>query len=371
MKVAFDARELSLSQPPAGIGRYIQGIFGALPEVESGLDLYALCHNSHAPFPHPDKYHPVDMSDHYFGKWSQTLWEFLSWNRAIDRLKVDLFHSTAHLVPRRGKTPMVLTVHDLTNFLYPRWYRFTNQINRSWNLKRGIKNARKIIAVSEATRRDLCKLFPKSEEKIEVIYEGVDPIFKPYPENSRQELGLGFEEPFILWAGTTSPRKNLPVLLKAFEQLHQQIPDIHLVLLGQRGWKDQEIFDYIQEKRLRKVIHPMGYQPWEALPLFYSASSVFVFPSLYEGFGLPVVEAMACGTPVIASNTSSLPELLPDEQALFDPNNPEELVEKLRWIIGDASVAEGMSEKGLVRAKEFDWRKAARQTLDVYHKALE
>ena len=115
----------------------------------------------------------------------------------------------------------------------------------------------------------------------------------------------------------------------------------------------------------------MGYQPWETLPLFYSASSVFVFPSLYEGFGLPVVEAMACGTPVIASNTSSLPELLPDEQALFDPNNPEELVEKLRWIIGDASVAEGMSEKGLVRAKEFDWKKAAQQTLDVYHKALE
>lgn len=370
MKVAFDARELTLSQPPAGIGRYIHGLFSAMPEAVPELQLTAFCHTPRAPFPVPEAFEPIDVSGRYIGKWTQTAWECFLWGRAAARAGADLIHSTAHLVPGGARVPLVLTVHDLTNFLFPSWYGFTNQVNRSWHLRRGIRKARKIIAVSQATRRDLCRLFPESESKIEVIYEGFDPIFQPHPEVTRQQLGLGFEEPFILWAGTTSPRKNLPLLLNAFERLHARLPDVHLVLLGQRGWKDQAIFDYIRDHRLRPVVHPMGYQPWEMLPLFYSACAVFVFPSFYEGFGLPVVEAMACGAPVLVSNSSSLPELAPEEDTRFDPRNATELTEKLLWVLGRQEVRVTLSRRSLQRAAHFDWKKAARQTAELYRRAL-
>ena len=370
MKIAFDARELTLSQPPAGIGRYIHGLFTAMAEDAGAPQMSALCHDNTAPFPHPDRYQAIDLSSSYIGKWSQLMWEFLRWGKAMDRLSVDLFHSTAHLVPGRMKTPLVLTVHDLTNFLFPSWYRYTNQINRRWNLQRGIRQAKKIIAVSHATRNDLCRLFPQYEAKVEVIHEGPDPIFQPHPEVTRIEIGLEFDNPFILWAGTTSPRKNLPVLLDAFEKIHKKIPEVHLVLLGQRGWKDQTVFDDIRERRMLGVVHPMGYQPWEMLPLFYSACSVFVFPSLYEGFGLPVIEAMACGAAVLAADTSSLPELVTNEDARFDPKDSDQLAEKLCWVLNNSSVREGLQREGLERSRQFSWQRAAKQTIELYEQTL-
>jgi len=370
MKVAFDARELTLSRPPAGIGQYIQGIFSALPEQDDSLQLHAFCHREDTLFPPGERFRAVNLSGKYFGKWSQTAWEYLLWARMIDRMDVDLFHSTAHLVPQQAKTPMVLTVHDLTNFLFPRWYRLTNQLNRSWHLRRGIRQARKIIAVSHSTRQDLCQLFPEAEGKTEVIYEGFDPIFYPRGEVDRKALGLTFQEPFILWVGTTSPRKNLESLLQAFDRVHQQQPDVRLVLIGQRGWKDQSVFDFIHERHLGRFVSALGYQPWEKLPLFYSACTAFVFPSLYEGFGLPVLEAMACGTAVLASRTSSLPELIPDDAALFDPQRPEELAEKLLWLFDNAADRQRLSEQGLERSKRFSWSQAARDTYALYQKAL-
>ena len=370
MKIAFDARELSTAQPPAGIGQYIDGLFSAMHEVSAQTQLYAYRHGSASPLVGAPSLDGADLSDKYFGKWSQTAWELFRWGRHVERSGCDLFHSTAHLIPGAMKRPLVMTVHDATNFLFPGWYRWSNQLNRSWHLRRGIRRAKQLIAVSKATRDDLCRLYPESASKIEVIYEGAESIFVPRADVGREQLGLMFEGPFILWVGTSSPRKNLKGLLAAFERVHEKSPEIQLVLIGKRGWKDHDIFDYAREHHLRSFVHPVGYQPREALPLFYSHCEAFVFPSLYEGFGLPVLEAMACGAPTLASNVSSLPELVPDERMLFDPSRPEEIAEKLLWVLQNPGVREELSAAGIERAKDFSWQKAARETLEVYKQAL-
>lgn len=370
MKIAFDARELTRERLPAGIGYYIRALFTALAEMDRQMRLTAFCSGSESPFRAGLEIETLDLAERYFGKWSQTAWEYLFWGKQIDRLGTDGFHSTAHLVPGGMRTPLVLTVHDLTSFLFPQWYRWSNQRNRSWHLRRGIKEARRIIAVSQSTRRDLDRLFPEAEGKVEVVYEGVDSIFAPQGPVEREQLGLTFSEPFILWVGTTSPRKNLLGLLRAFERVHRRAPEVRLVLVGQRGWKDQAVFDFIRERGLARMVHTPGYQPREKLPGFYSSCAAFVLPSLYEGFGLPVLEAMSCGAPVLASNTSSLPEIAPDESALFDPRRPEEIAEKILWLLQDDSVRRRLSATGLERAKAFSWPRAAQETREVYHKAL-
>ncbi len=371
MKILFDARELTLAQPPAGIGRYIQCLYSAIAELDESLHLEAFCHQNQAPFHrYSSKIQAIAVGDKYFGRWSQTLWEAMLWGRMIDSRDADLFHSTAHLAPGRCRTPMVLTVHDLTNFLFPGWYKWTNQVNRSLNLRRGIRQAQKIIAVSQSTADDLVRLFPQAASRTEVVLEGVEPEFHRVESVERAALGLGFPEPFILWVGTTSPRKNLMVLLEAFEKLPARFKEVHLVLVGQRGWKDQSIFEFIQRPGLGRRIHPLGYVPKENLPRLYSECAVFVFPSLYEGFGLPALEAMACGAPVLASGTSSLPEILPEPEALFDPRRPEELAQKLEWLLADEQVQNQLSEAGLKRAKEFTWDKAAGATMEIFKEMI-
>jgi hypothetical protein len=206
VKVAFDARELTLSQPPAGIGRYIHGLFSAMPEAAPELQLTAFCHTPRAPFSAPSAFESIDVSGRYIGKWTQTAWEYFLWGPAAARAGADLIHSTAHLVPGGSKVPLVLTVHDLTNFLFPSWYGFTNQVNRSWHLRRGIRKARKIIAVSQP-RRDLCRCSPNRKQNRSDL-RGVDPIFQPHPEVTRQQHGIDFRGALHFWAGTTTPGKT-------------------------------------------------------------------------------------------------------------------------------------------------------------------
>jgi glycosyltransferase involved in cell wall biosynthesis len=366
MKVVFDARELTEDHCAAGIGHYIGSLFKAVAEQEPSVQLTAFSHRRDVPIDEDAGIESIPLKQAYFGKWSRVLWERFAWGKQIDRQGCDLFHSTAHLSPGPMKTPMVLTVHDMTNFLFPQMYKWTNQINRCRQLKRGFRQAERIIAVSKSTRDDLIRLFPETKSKVRVIYEGADPVFHPHPEVDRASIGIHFEEPFILWVGTTSPRKNLQGLLEAFREIHSRGCHPYLVFVGQRGWKDHSIFDFIHRHRLDHYIHLAGYQPHHKLPLYYSACAAFVFPSLYEGFGLPVLEAMACGAPVLASRNSSLPELVAGEESLFDPSGTIELADKLQRLLENPAMREDLSRAGIEKAREFSWEKAARQTIEVY-----
>jgi glycosyltransferase involved in cell wall biosynthesis len=194
-------------------------------------------------------------------------------------------------------------------------------------------------------------------------------MYRPYPaeevEAFRQAKGVGR---YLLHVGTLQPRKNIPLLLEAFARLNE--PTLQLVLIGGKGWKYESIFTRIQALGLEARVHFPGYVPDEELPLWYNAGELLVFPSLYEGFGMPVIEAMACGTPVVAANRSSIPEAVGTAGLLFDPENVDKLVERLTAVLQNPTLANRMRVDGLAHASQFSWERAGRETAAVYQHAV-
>jgi glycosyltransferase involved in cell wall biosynthesis len=210
-----------------------------------------------------------------------------------------------------------------------------------------------------------------SPEKVEVIYCGVDKAFRPFPERKvasfRQQRGL--PEKIILFVGTIEPRKNLARLVEAYSHLRDR--SVKLVIGGARGWLYEEVFARVEELELTGDVLFPGYIPPDELPLWYNVAELFVYPSLYEGFGLPPLEAMACGTPVITSNVSSLPEVVGEAGLTVDPMDSEGLAETINQMLDDGALRQSMRERGLARASRFSWTKAARETVRVYRRALD
>jgi len=229
--------------------------------------------------------------------------------------------------------------------------------------------ADQIIAISNSTKQDLIRYFQVPEEKITVTHLAADECFQPLPFDKvqvfREKYGLDF--PFILYVGTLEPRKNLPTLIKAFYYLKKKNIHHKLVIAGGKGWKYDPIFQTISDLNLIKDIHFTGYVPKEDLPLLYNAADAFVYPSLYEGFGLPPLEAMACGCPVITSNTSSLPEVVGDAGIMINPCDYDKLAEAIDNIISDTDLKIQFSKMGQVRAAQFSWNKCAEETLKIYN----
>ncbi len=216
-------------------------------------------------------------------------------------------------------------------------------------------------------------------ERISVVYPGVDAAYKPLPVDEvtafRQEKQL--PERFLLHVGTLQPRKNIPVLLEAFARATTRSHALrgnellHLVLVGGKGWLFDEIFRRIEELGIQKRVHFTGYVPDDELPLWYNAALAFVFPSVYEGFGMPVVEAMACGTPVIASNASSIPEAAGEAARLFAPQDVDGLVEAITAVTQSPPLQQEMRQKGLQQAAKFSWERAGMETAVVYQQEIE
>lgn len=233
---------------------------------------------------------------------------------------------------------------------------------------RTLKTADRIIAVSNSTKRDLINYFNIPEEKIKVILEAADEKFKLLNKEEinevKQKYNLNF--PFILYVGTLEARKNIPTLIKAFYKIKKKNIEHKLVIAGKKGWKYKEIFETIDKLDLQNDVVFTGYVSDEDLPALYNAADLFVYPSIYEGFGLPPLEAMACGTPVITSNTSSLPEVVGDAGIMVDPCDVDGLTQTMCDVLTNDGLREDMIKKGLERAKMFTWEKCARETLKVY-----
>ncbi|MCX6026985.1 MAG: glycosyltransferase family 1 protein [Chloroflexi bacterium] len=226
---------------------------------------------------------------------------------------------------------------------------------------------------SESTRDDLQRITHVPESRVHMVPYGVSPSFRPvHAPHLRRAVAerYGLPSEFLLYVGNLEPRKNLPRLLEAYARLpgRQVVPP--LVLAGTRGWKDAPLRETMERLNLgRRVVFP-GYIPQEDLPAVYSMAAAFVYPSLYEGFGLPVLEAMACGTPVITSNVSSMPEVAGDAALLVSPNDVEGLTRALDRVLGEPDLRAELSRRGLARARQFTWRRAAESTLAVYRSVL-
>lgn len=284
---------------------------------------------------------------------------------------VDLFHATDHLLPYFRRIKSVFTLHDLIFLFHPETHKSLNRWFLTLMMPRFLRAADAVIAVSECTKRDAIRFYRIPEEKITVIYEGVNPRFRPAsPETiAAVRARYGLPERFILYVGTIEPRKNLTTLLEAFHHLLATY-DLRLVIVGKKGWLYERFFRRLRELGLENRVLFTGYVPDEDLPAIYSAADLFVFPSLYEGFGLPVLEAMACGTPVICSNTSSLPEVAGDAALLVDPTDARALTGAMEQVLTNERLWATLRAKGMERARGFTWEKAAYRTWEVYQQVI-
>ncbi len=293
--------------------------------------------------------------------------------RVLRHRQADLYHTPYYLMPYRPGRPTILTVHDLIPLLFPRQSTARARFLFRWTMELALRAARHIIAVSEATSRDLQRHFP-SAKRISVIPEAPDPIFFPRPpaevEAVRRKYAL--PETFVLYVGSNKPHKNLVRLIEAWSHLTQYTIRntfyalrFTLVIAGVWDSRYPEA-RLLAEARGLETIRWLGPVPEADLPALYSAATVFVFPSLYEGFGLPVLEAMACGTPVACSDTSSLPEVVGDAALTFPPTNPQAIAGSLARLLQDADLRAELRERGLHQAARFSWERTAAQTLALY-----
>lgn len=297
----------------------------------------------------------------------------LKWHLAVlkdlKKEKPDLFWApTSYIIPALAPKSLktIITVHDIVAFLFPEGHNKKALYLERITLKRALKKCRAVLTVSKNTRNDLIQWFSMSPDKIVIAPCAASSIFKPLKtiDIVLQEVRELYDLPrkFILAVGTLSPRKNFTRLITAYRRLLRKRTDVHLVIVGSRGW------DF--KKTLRRVdpdkVHLIGYIEGEELAAIYNQAELFIFPSLYEGFGIPLVEAMSCGCPIAASNVSSIPEVTSGSAILFDPYSVESIESSMEAILGSPSFRKEIIQKGKKRAKEFSWDKSAKKILALF-----
>ncbi|PIZ64706.1 hypothetical protein CO051_05990 [Candidatus Roizmanbacteria bacterium CG_4_9_14_0_2_um_filter_39_13] len=300
--------------------------------------------------------------------WSQI---FLPYH-LLFRSDIDVFFAPAHYSPRFLKQPLVVTIHDLSFLKFPNEFRRRDLYKLTNWTKYSIQKARQIIGVSKTTKKDILQEYPISSEKIQVIYNG----FTKYPETKnsksviKREFGLSTNR-YILHVGTLQPRKNIPTLIVAFKKFHELHPDFKLVLQGKKGWMFHEIFATVKALHMEESVCIPGYVSDEIESSLYQNAFCLAFPSLYEGFGLPILEAMSHSCPVIASHNASLPEIGGDACLYFDPKDSNDLNDKLEKLYGDKNLVTTLIAKGKKRIRDFSWKKCAKETLEVIKSACQ
>ncbi len=283
--------------------------------------------------------------------------------------KSDLYHFFNYIIPEKVSGKTITTIYDMVYKLYPETMNDVNHRIFRKHLARSCNEADAIITISQNSRREISELMNVPSDKIHVTYCAVDAsVYYPRKDKELIRMKYGIDGPYILYLGTLEPRKNIPALIKAFHSVSQRLDGIKLVLAGSRGWKSENIYSLIDELAMTDKVIFTGYVAENDKPVLYSCAEIFVFPSLYEGFGIPPLEAMACGTPVICSNTSSLPEVVGDAGVLVDPKNEEQLAYEIERLMNDSSEREILSGKGIIQAKKFSWKDSACTILDIYNK---
>lgn len=368
--VAINAQLLSgqAGYRSAGVHQYIGHLLRYITQSDPGLRFTVLT-NKTAHLPNPDlMVYRTSWPTHRVPV--RVLWEQAVQPRVLRRIGADLVHCPVFVGPVLSPCPSVITIHDLSFLRYPRFFHPTNRLYLSLMTKVSARRARRVIAVSRFTASESVALLGLAPERVEVVYHGVEPVFRPLPramvEHFRHRQGL--PEQFVLFVGTLEPRKNLVRLVEAIAQLGRDA--VPLVLVGGAGWLYRELYSRIKALELERLVRWVGYVDRAELPLWYNSATVFAYPSLYEGFGLPVLEAQACGVPVVTSDCSSLPEAGGDAALLINPWDVQALADSIARLLRDVPLREELREKGLARAQSFNWPRTAHQTTHVYRQAL-
>jgi glycosyltransferase involved in cell wall biosynthesis len=358
----------------AGIGRYARDLAGALlaePGADSLVGFYNDPTGRLAPEP------PLDMLPRLTVRRATKPWRLTValadlLHRPQDHLVpgVDVFHATDHLLPYFGRLGprTVATLHDLAFLVDPAVHKRSNRLFLAAMVPRFLRRADAVICVSSYTARDATRLLGLDPARLTVVPSGVDARFRPPGPAAVAETRarLGLPERYLLYVGTVEPRKNLPTLLRAYAALRRHGESPRLVIAGRLGWLTGGFFEALRALDLESEVTQLGYVADADLPALYAGAEAFAFPSSYEGFGFPVLEAMACGTPVVCSNASSLPEVAGDAALYHDPTDADALADALARVLTRTDLRDELRARGLARAAEFTWARAAKETRAVY-----
>lgn len=368
-KIVLNAHLLSHTDGyrKAGIHRYMFNVLANLPVVAPDFTYIALANHQLDLANITTVTSPFDTSQPL----KRIVWEQLFQPRQLRKLKPDVYHAMAFVAPLRTPDPFVVTVYDLSFLHYPEVLSRSRRLYLSRFTAHTCQRATRIIAISQSTADDLVRTMKISPEKIDIAYPGVSDAFQPLPPADIDAFRTRENLPsrFLLFLGTLEPRKNLQTLLQAYAQL---TPDerqaCHLVLAGGKGWFYDEIFATIARLNLTETVHTPGYIAAESLVHWYNAATAFVYPAIYEGFGMPIVEALACGTPVIAANSSSLPEAGGAVSVLVPPDDELAWTEAIRDVL-DKNDSNEARQNRQTWAARFNWQQTARDTAESYRHA--
>jgi glycosyltransferase involved in cell wall biosynthesis len=357
MRIAFDVS--GLGAPQSGVATYTANLMQHLERLPDN-EILPMAHRRE------EREQRVRLN--------KTLWMQALLPLQLSRLAPDVCHFTNNVGSWWTPCPSVVTIHDTTLWLFPRYHPRRRLLAMRPFIPLGAARARAIIAVSAATKRDVVRTLKLPERKVHVVYEAPAPDFRPLRRGDALEAvrrKYGLPETFVLYVGTIEPRKNLARLLAAFDLLRRDgFGALALVLVGSRGWQDAAILTGIERLGLFSAVRLLGRAPIEDLVALYNLADALAFPSLYEGFGLPVIEAMACGTPVVTSPNGSLAEVAGDAAELVDPSQVESIAAGLRRVLADPDRRAELRAAGLTQAARFSWEAAAAQTRQVYESVL-
>ncbi|WP_319579760.1 glycosyltransferase family 1 protein [uncultured Methanospirillum sp.] len=357
----------NLKKNSTGMGTYT---FQVIEKIKTEFDVELIKH------PDGDSIEGCRVID--YNRIPGPYWYF-SWSKSLALAKrswkkCDLFHNIAQypISPSISKQ-YVVTIYDLIPILYPSYvtpfYAWQSRIF----LPKILQKASLILSISQYTKNDIVERYQIDPEKIWVTHLGVSDHFHPATQLEIKSLCKRYQlnNPFILFVGAIEPKKNISSIIRAFHRVRQKNPDIELVIAGKKSWKYQDLFTLIDSLKLNKSIHFLHFVPYDDLPILYSSASVFVFPSNYEGFGLPPLEAMKCGTPVIVSNKSSLPEIVGSGGIMVEPEDYEGLAKKIIMILNEETIRVEQTEYNLARSKDFTWEQCADKTIKAYQTILD
>jgi glycosyltransferase involved in cell wall biosynthesis len=363
MNIGIDARPLTYQM--TGIGTYLKQLLDQMQKIDR-VNHYYLISNGPISF---NLKNPLwfKIEGKIKKKMLSTLWMQCKAPLLAYKLKLDLFWGPRHhlplLLPKKIKK--MLTIHDVVHLLYPKTMPLSHLIVERLLMRLSILKADYIIAVSSSTESNIKDAYGICSDKIRTIYSGTPVLTKRTSIKKYKSL----PSKYFLFVGSLEPRKNFERVFAAFELLRPESYGVHLVIVGGKGWKNIKFLKRLKTHPLKSFIHLTGYITSAYLSKIYSQALCLLFPSLYEGFGFPILEAMVCGTPVITSNISSMPEVAGDAAILVDPYDVEALAEAMHGVLTDKGLRESLVKKGLERVKQFSWEKCAEETIKVYESA--
>jgi glycosyltransferase involved in cell wall biosynthesis len=358
VKIAIDI-QTTLGQK-SGFGFYVENLIKNLKKVDppSGMhdDYVLIWPKTHKDFSTPERW----------------FWDQYTFPKIARKARVDILHQPCFSAPIFYRGKIVITVHDIISIKFPQNLPLASRIFYSKWMPFSYRKAKMIIAVSLCTKKDMIEYLKIPEEKIRVVHSAVSEDFRPKSpkEIAKVKAKYKIEGDYFIDVGTIEPRKNLSFLVKAYFLAVKQGMKEKLVIVGKKGWYYEDLFELVKKLHLEDKIIFTGYADDKDTPVLYSGAKALVFPSLYEGFGFTPLEAMACGVPVIVSNTSSIPEVVGKAGILLAPKNEAKWAKEMIRLTKDSKLAKNLSQKGILQARKFSWKKTARETIEVYKAAF-